>query len=469
MGILYRKSLESVREVGSSSGLQKTLTWKDLIMLGLGGIIGSGVFVFTGTIAARYAGPAVTLSYGIAGLICIFVALTYAELASMLPTSGITYTYSYVALGEIFAWLLGCTLILAFGCGAAAVAAGWSGYIQSLLESGGVYLPKLLVTIPSEGGLINLPAAFVVAFACFILVRGTKESAKLNGILVTIKMTIIFIFLVIAVPHFKIENWDNYIPYGVENVMVGASILFFAFTGFGNVATAAEECKDPKKDLIIGIVGSLVLATLVYMLIAGVTTGIAPFDQLDNPQPLAYALRLNNSHIGSAIVAAGAVAGMTTVVMANIFGLSRIVYVIARDGLLPRVFSKLHPKYDTPYISIRFLGVMIFLVAGFLPYNLIGQLSSMAALIDYIVISIIVLIFRFTLPNMERSFKCPMIFVIAPVACILCMYLLSKQIFSSSGELLFTGKLIMGWYGAMTGVYLLKTLFVKDIRPTVAV
>ncbi|WP_341761375.1 amino acid permease [Candidatus Tisiphia endosymbiont of Thecophora atra] len=458
MSFLTKKSFESIKELGKTSGLNKTLGAFDLILLGLGAIIGTGVFVITGIVAATYSGPAVMLSYAIAGVTCIFVALAYTELATMLPTSGSVYTYSYIAFGEIFAWLIGSVIVLELGFAAGAVAAGWSGYVQAILSAGGIYLPKALTAVPANGGMINLPAFLIVVFISFILYLGTKDSKRLNAILVFVKMAAIFAFIIYAAPHFNATNWQNFLPFGFNNMLVGASILFIAMTGFGTIAATAEECKNPNRDLMIGIIGSLVISTIVYVIIAGLTTGIAPFDQLNNDQPLAYALSINNSNVGSAIVATGAVAGMTTVLMMNIYGTSRIFYAIARDGLLPKSFAKLHPKYDSPYITILIFSALAALLGGFCPTAILFQLSSMGALIDYTAVAIIVMLFRIKMPSATRPFKCPLAFVIIPFVLIACIYLLIIQIFD--GEMT-AGKVLAYWFLAVFALYIIRIFFMK--------
>lgn len=461
MSFLTRKSFESIKELGKTSGLSKNLGAFDLILLGLGAIIGTGVFVITGLVAAKYSGPAVMLSYAIAGGTCIFVALAYTELATMLPTSGSIYTYSYVAFGEVFAWLMGSVIILELGFAAGTVAASWSGYVQAILSAGGIGLPKALTTVPSNGGIINLPAFLIVVFVSFILYLGTKDSKKLNAILVFIKMAAIFAFIVFATPYFDATNWQNFLPFCFNNMLVGASILFFAMTGFGTIAATAEECKNPNRDLMIGIIGSLVIATIVYVIIAGLVTGIAPFDQLNNDQPLAYALSLNNSNVGSAIVATGAVCGMTTVLMMNIYATSRIFYVIARDGLLPKSFAKLHTKYDSPYITILIFSALAALLGGFCPTEILVQLSSMGSLIDYTVVAIIVILFRIKMPNVPRPFKCPAACIIIPFVLIACLYLLSIQMFDSNFNLMIAGQLLIYWFALMFVLYILRLFFMK--------
>jgi APA family basic amino acid/polyamine antiporter len=458
MNFFKKKSFESVREAGNTSGLAKTLTAFDLVLLGLGGIIGTGVFTLTGFVAAKYSGPAVMLSYAIAGAVCIFVALAYTELASFLPTSGSVYTYSYVAFGEFFAWLVSGVMILELSVAASTVAVGWSGYAVSILKSAGIDVPVEFAAGPLNGGILNLPAMLIVAFVAFLLYRGTRDSKRVNAILVFIKMIAIGIFIFVAAPHFDATNWENFMPHGFHSVIMGASTLFFAFTGFGLLATAAEECKNPKRDLTIGIIGSLGLSTVLYIIVGGLATGIVSFELLDNSQPLAHALAVNNSNIGSAIVATGAIFGMTTVIMMNIYAQSRIFYVMSRDGLMPKYFAKLHPKYDSPYVSVLILSALIAILAGLVPLDVIAQMSSMGALLDYIVIMMVVMIFRVKMPTVERSFRCPALFVVAPIGLISCVGLLFTQIISKEGGLLLTGELLIYWFIALVILYIVKVL-----------
>ena len=465
MSYLTKKSFESVREAGNTSGLAKTLTAYDLVLLGLGGIIGTGIFALTGFVAAKYSGPAVMLSYAIAGVVCIFVALAYTELASFLPTSGSVYTYSYVAFGELFAWLIGGVIVLELSVAASAVAAAWSGYAVGILKSGGISVPIEYTAGPLNGGIINLPAMLIVSFVAFLLYRGTRDSKRVNAILVFVKMAAIAVFVFVAAPHFEVTNWDNFMPYGTHNVIIGSSILFFAFTGFGALATAAEECKNPKRDLTIGIIGSLSLSTILYIIVGGLATGIVSYELLDNSQPLAHALAVNNSNIGSAIVATGAIFGMTTVIMMNIYAQSRIFYVMARDGLMPKYFAKIHPKYDSPYISVLILSGLIAILSGLVPLEIMAQMSSMAALMDYIVIMIIVMLFRVTMPQVARAFRCPALFIIAPVGLIACVGLLFTQIISKEGELMFTGELLIYWFIVVFIVYVIRNSLLKTKKP----
>ncbi len=381
----------------------------------------------------------------------------------MLPTSGSVYTYSYVAFGEVFAWLIGGVIILEMGVAASAVAAAWSGYAVGILNAAGYHIPAIYTSAPVDGGIANIPAMLIVAFVAFLLYRGTKDSKRVNAILVFIKMAAIGIFIFVAAPHFDATNWDNFMPYGLDDVIYGSSILFFAFTGFGSLATAAEECKNPKRDLTIGIIGSLVLSTVLYIIVGGLATGIVSFEVLNNSQPLAHALSVNGSHIGSAIVATGAVCGMTTVIMMNIYALSRIFYVMARDGLLPKYFAKLHPKYDSPHVSVLILATLIAILAGLCPLEIVAKMSSMGALIDYIFIMMIVMLFRVKMPAAIRSFRCPALFFVAPVGLLACVYLLFKQIISKDGELMQTGELIIYWFIAMLVLYVINKIVRKNM------
>lgn len=456
MNFFKKKSFDSVKSTSGSSGLDKNLTAFDLILLGLGGIVGTGVFALTGMVAAQYSGPAITLSYAIAGFVCIFVALAYTELATMLPTSGSIYTYSYIAFGEVIAWLVGGVILIELGISASAVAGTWAAYVQGVLTSAGIGLPEYLVKTPFEGGVMNLPAFVVVVLVGGMLYRGTKESKMLNTALVFVKMLAIFLFVFLAAPKFDPSNWENFMPYGFDDVMRGASILFFAFTGFGTLASAAEECKNPKRDLTIGIIGSLLLATVVYIAVGASLTGIASYTELNTPEALAYALRLVGSDVGSALVSTGAIAGMTTVIMMNTYGISRIFYVIARDGLLPKSLAKLHHKYESPYVALVFFVLLLASLGAFVPYQLLAQLSSMGALLDYTVVILAVTLFRVKYPAAERSFKCPVIFIVAPAALIAVVYLLFKQIIGNNGELLMTGEVFIWWFVIVFVLYLVK-------------
>lgn len=468
MRFLQKKSFESViNEVQKSHALEKTLTGFDLILLGLGFIVGTGVFVLTGLVAANYAGPAVTVSYGIAGLVCIFVALAYTELAVMVPSSGSVYSYAYIAFGELAAWLMGGCILLNLGIGACVVAGGWSSYMTRLLDAGGIHIPIEFASVPANGGIVNLPAIFITIFVGVILHLGTKDSKLLNAILVLIKMGAILVFAIVAAPHFEVQNWSDFMPFGPENVLYGASMLFFAFTGFGGLSATAEECKNPKRDLTIGIIGSLILSTVVYMVVAALLTGIAPYSTLGTADSMAQALKMNGSSIGEGIITVGAVAGFTTVILMQLFTITRIFFVISRDGLLPGMFSKVHKKYHSPYLTIWVLVAAVSLIAGFNDIKLLAQVSSMSSLIEYVVVLTAVMMFRFSLKHVKRTFKCPVLWIVAPVALAACAYLIYIQLVDNDGNLRDSGRMLLYWFSAAAVLYILRSFsLTKNVKQT---
>lgn len=461
MIIFRKKSFESVIEdTKQKTGLDKTLSGFDLILLGLGIIVGTGIFALTGMVAADHAGPAVTLSYIIAGVTCIFVALAYVELATLMPTSGAVYSYTYVAFGEIFAWLILSALILEMGVGAATVAGSWSYYMVNLLESGGIEIPYELQYGPSCGGIINLPAVIITLIVGYFLYLGTKESKILNTILVVIKMGALFAFCIIAAPHYDGANIKNFMPYGFDDVLIGSSILFFAFMGFGGLAATAEECKNPKKDLTIGIIGSLILATIVYVLVSGLVVGLADYSELGGDS-LAYVMRKHGSKFGNAIITTGAVTGMVSVLLMYLYSLARIIYVASRDGLFPRKFGAIHKKHHTPYITILLLIIATALLSGLCEFKILAKLASMGALIEYSAAISIAIFLRIKMPNLTRKFKCPAIFVIAPIGLFATIYLLFKQILDKNGNLMNTGYLAIYWFSSILVLYFLRLIYLK--------
>jgi basic amino acid/polyamine antiporter, APA family len=464
MSFFKKKTFAEMKESGKSSALSRSLGAMDLIIIGIGAIIGTGVFVLSGQIAANYSGPAIMLSYAIAGLTCIFVALAYSELATMLPVSGGVYSYSYVAYGEVFAWMLGGVLILEFVVGTATVASGWSGYILNVLENAGIVLPDLLTKIPSNGGLVNLPSILILSFIGFILYKGTSDSKKLNAVLVTIKISAIGLFIFLSVPNFDSKNWTPFMPFGFNQVIAGSSILFFAYTGFGGIAAAAEECKNPSRDLKIGIIGSISIAVIVYIIVSGLLTGIVSYKELNNSSPLAKALTLNGSRLGSTMVGIGAISAMTAVMLVQLYSASRVFYAIGRDGVIPGFFAKLHPKYQSPYITIIIFTVVCMILSGFFPLTVLAQISSMGAIFDYMIVTSIMLLFRVKYPEIERPFKCPAAFIVAPLAFFSCVYLLYTQIINvENGKLLESGKAFIYWFIAVFILYVIKSFLPKKV------
>ncbi|VBB08766.1 amino acid/polyamine transporter i [Lucifera butyrica] len=424
MSVFRTKSIELLKEGAEKKGLKKTLGATDLVLLGIGCIVGTGIFVLTGVAAAKYAGPGIMLSFVLSGIACAFAALAYAELAAIVPIAGSAYTYSYAALGEIVAWIVGWNLILEYSVGSSAVAAGWSGYVTGLLKAGGIELPKMFTAVPADGGIVNLPAMFIALFLSYLLVRGTKESATLNRILVVIKLAAVFIFLLLAGPKVNPANWSPLMPFGFSGVAAGAAIIFFAYIGFDAVATAAEECKNPNRDLPIGIIGSLIACTVLYIVVAGVLTGVVPYQQLNNAEPVAYALRAIGYNMGSALVGTGAICGITTVLLVLMYGQTRIFFAMSRDGLIPAGICKVHPKYGTPHIITIIAGIAVALIAGFTPIGIIAELTNIGTLFAFVVAAIGVFVLRHTKPDIPRPFRCPAVPLVAPLAVIFCGYLM---------------------------------------------
>lgn len=424
MNILRTKKIDDLISSAERKGLKKTLGASDMVMLGVGCIIGTGIFVLTGVAAAKYAGPGIMLSFVLSGLACAFAALAYAELASMVPVAGSAYTYSYAALGEIIAWIVGWNLILEYSVGSSAVAAGWSGYMVGLLKSAGIELPKAYTAVPADGGIVNLPAMLIALFLSVLLVRGTKESATLNKILVFIKLAAVFIFLLLAGPKVNPANWTPFMPYGFSGVAGGAAIIFFAYIGFDAVATAAEECRNPNKDLPIGIIGSLIVCTILYIAVAAVLTGVVPYTELNNAEPVAYALRAIGYNLGSALVGTGAIAGITTVLLVLMYGQTRVFFAMSRDGLIPAGICKVHPQYGTPHVITILAGVAVALIAGFTPIGIIAELTNIGTLFAFVVAAIGVFVLRYTRPDLHRPFRCPAVSIVAPLAVLSCSYLM---------------------------------------------
>jgi len=419
-----RKNIREIIRQSKEKPLKKTLSSIDLIMIGIGCTIGTGIFVITGIAAAKYAGPAISISYLIAAIVCIFAGLAYAELASMVPVSGSAYTYTYAFLGEFVAWAVGWGLVLEYLIGASTVASGWSGYMVGILGAGGIDLPEYLTKVPSEeGGLINLPAICISLFIGFLLVRGTKESILLNRILVVTKLIVIFIFLFVSAPMIDYENYSNFAPFGVNGVLIGAAVVFYAYIGFDAVATTAEECKNPERDLPIGIIVSAVVCAVLYITVSLALTGISHYSTLNNPEPLARALRENGSTIGSALVATGAIAGITSVLLVLMYSQSRIFFAMSRDKMLPKFFGKLNAKTHSPTNSAIVVAFFVALVSGFLPLELLSNMVSLGTLFAFMIVSVGVMILRKYEPDIKRSFKCPAVNIIAPIAILSCGYL----------------------------------------------
>jgi APA family basic amino acid/polyamine antiporter len=465
--LLRLKSISQLMSETDSShgGLKRTLSATNLTTLGIGAIIGAGIFVITGQAAAQYAGPAIVISFIIAGIACAFAGLCYAEFASMIPIAGSAYTYAYSTLGEFLAWIIGWDLILEYLFAASTVSVGWSGYVVSFLKDFGLEIPiqytqaagTEIVNVLNHGwmpiskaleqGLVakgidietlthvhayaNLPAMFIVAVISILLVIGIKESANFNNIMVVIKVAIIVIFIALGFAYINADNLTPFIPkntgvwgqYGWSGILRGAGVIFFAYIGFDAVSTAAQEAKNPKKHMPIGILGSLGISTVLYILVAIVLTGVVSYTFLNVADPIAVGVNAMGEKMFwlRPIIKIAAIAGLSSVILVMLMGQPRIFYTMSKDGLLPPVFSKVHPKFKTPYISTIITGVVACIVAGVLPINVLGELVSIGTLLAFTIVCISIIVLRKKRPDLPRPFKTPWVPVIPALGAIFCL------------------------------------------------
>ena len=423
--------------------LRRSLSAWDLTLLGIGGIIGTGIFVLTGTAAANQAGPAIAMSYLAAGLACAFAALCYAEFASMIPIAGSAYTYAYATLGELVAWMIGWDLILEYAVGAMTVAIGWSGYMQRLLLGVGIELPTALAAAPPIG-VVNLLAVLIVLVISVLLVVGTRESARANAVMVGVKLIAVLVFIGAGATYVRPENWSPFAPYGWSGIMAAGGVVFFAYIGFDAVSTTAEEARNPKRDLPIGIMASLVICTVLYLTVALVLAGIVPVVQfrssaealpgvpLVSPEesvrflnaPVAYALSIIGQDWAAYLVSAGAVAGITSVMLVLLMAQPRIFFAMSRDGLLPRGVSRVHPTFGTPYLTTIITGVIVAVVAGLTQIQVVGEMTSIGTLFAFAVVCAAVLVLRVKRPDAPRPFRVPLGPVFPILGILSCAYLM---------------------------------------------
>ncbi|MGV8942323.1 MAG: amino acid permease [Lysobacter sp.] len=446
------------------ASLRRTLTATQLLLLGVGAVVGAGIFVLTGQAAAEHAGPAIMLSFVLAGIACAFAGLCYAEFAAMLPVSGSAYSYSYATLGEGVAWFIGWCLVLEYLFAASTVAVGWSGYLNAFLHNFDLALPAQLASAPftvvngelvRSGAILNLPAVLIIAAISGVGYVGITQSAFVNSFVVAIKVTVILLFIGFGAQYIDVANWQPFIPenegpgrFGMSGVVRAAAIVFFAYIGFDAVSTAAGEAKNPQRDMPIGILGSLVVCTILYILVCAVLTGIMPYPLLATPEPVSTALdNYPTLHWLQIAVQIAAIAGLSSVILVMLMGQPRIFYTMSRDGLLPAFFGKVHPKYHTPYVGTVLVGIAAAGLAGFLPINLLGEMVSMGTLLAFATVCAGVLILRRTRPELPRPFRVPLAIVICPLGVISCLYLFIQP-FSEHWDLL------LSWIGIGLFIYL---------------
>lgn len=484
------KSIERlVHEAAETSehSLKRVLGPSRLVMLGLGDIIGAGIFVLTGLAAAQYGGPAVVISFVLAATACAFAGLCYSEFAAMLPVSGSAYTYAYATLGEFVAWLIGCALTLEFLVGPATVAVGWSGYVMSFLRDLGIALPPGLTappgtilvetaprhwevlanvtqrltqqgidpaTLAQETAVFNLLAAVIVLVMTVIVVVGIQESANVNALLVVIKVAVIVVFIASGLAYVNADNWRPFIPpntgeaghYGWSGILRGAGVVFFAYMGFDSVATAAQEAKNPQRDLPIGILGSLAACAVLYILFALVLTGVVPYTQLNVPDPMSVGVDAMGVRWLSPLIKLGAIAGLTSVVLVGLLAQTRIFFTMSRDGLLPPWVATVHPRFRTPYLITIVSGLLMTVLAALTPISVLGELASMGTLFIFVIVCAGVIVLRSTRPDLPRPFRTPMSPIVPALGVLACSYLM----YGLPGA---TWLRLIVWMGAGVAIY----------------
>ena len=456
MSLFRRKDVSALQaEVASDQSLKRVLGPVNLVLLGIGAVIGAGIFVLTGQAAASYAGPAIVYSFILAGTACAFAGLCYAEFSAMIPIAGSAYTYGYATLGELVAWIIGWDLILEYLFAASTVAVGWSGYMVSFLRDLGIVIPEAYTSAPyvhttppdaglniwrlftegwsATGHVLNVPAMFIVGLITILLIIGISESATFNNIAVVIKVTVVLLFIAFGIGYINADNWTPFVPpqegpgkYGWDGIVRGAGVIFFAYIGFDAVSTAAQEAKNPQRDLPIGIMASLAVCTVLYILMSLVMTGLVPFAQLDVAEPVYVALDAAGPQLAwlKYLTTLGAVAGLASVVLVMLMAQPRIFYAMSRDGLLPPIFGKVHSKYQTPWLATIITGVCASAVAGLFPIGLLGQLVSIGTLFAFVIVCAGILVLRYKRPELHRPFRTPLVPFVPLAGIAICGYLM---------------------------------------------
>ncbi len=450
MSLFVRKPMAALMNEAQETGthtLKRTLGSGGLVALGIGAIIGAGLFSITGMAAANHAGPAITLSFVVAALGCLFAGLCYAEFASMIPVAGSAYTYSYATMGEFIAWIIGWDLVLEYAVGAATVGISWSRYLVKFLEGFDIHLPQSLTVGPWDGGIINLPAVFIIVLMSLLLIKGTKESANVNAVIVGLKITVVLVFIFLGWKYINNTNYTPYIPdnsgtfgeFGFSGIIRAAAIVFFAYIGFDAVSTAAQEAKNPKRDMPIGILGSLAICTVLYILFAHVMTGVTSYTTFagkDGIAPVAIAI----DHMGTNADAAGVIqpdypwlnraivvailAGYASVILVMLMGQTRVFFSMSKDGLIPRIFSTVNPKTQTPAKSNLLFMVFVSLFAAFVPARVVGEMTSIGTLFAFILVCIGVWVMRKKMPELPRAFKTPMVPLVPILGIVVCLFMM---------------------------------------------